>query len=84
MHTARSALTPREVQVLRLVARGRTNRQIGSQLAITEGTVKSHMHRILRKMRVANRAEAAVAAMGMGRLPQKLERLPQRPVDVDR
>ena len=81
MSPSRTALTARELQVLRLVARGRTNREIGGALAVTEGTVKSHMHRILRKMRVANRAEAAVAAL---RLPRKLEPAAQRPVDVDR
>ena len=73
MHANRKTLTPREVEVLQLVARGLSNRSVGSELAITEGTVKGHMHRILRKLRVRNRTAAAVAAFRQGSLPRKLE-----------
>jgi DNA-binding NarL/FixJ family response regulator len=73
MHAGRKTLTSREVEVLQLVARGLSNREIGSELVIAEGTVKSHMHRILRKLRVANRTAAAVAAFHQGSLPRKLE-----------
>jgi DNA-binding CsgD family transcriptional regulator/GAF domain-containing protein len=54
----RSVLTDREFEVLELVALGRTNAAIASQLVISEGTVKQHVKHILRKLRVGNRAEA--------------------------
>ena len=53
-----SLLTPRELEVLALMATGATNNRIAEQLVITDGTVKSHVKRILRKLRAANRAEA--------------------------
>ena len=73
----RHALTAREIEVLRLIVSGRTNREIGTALAITEGTVKGHLQRIYRKMRVENRAQAAA-------LHRKLERGTHLPADVDR
>ncbi|WP_131770078.1 LuxR C-terminal-related transcriptional regulator [Candidatus Protofrankia californiensis] len=51
-------LTHRELDVLRLMTQGHTNHQIASKLVISEGTVKSHVKRILRKLVAANRAEA--------------------------
>lgn len=54
----RSLLTPRELEVLGLMAEGSTNRDIANRLVISEGTVKSHVKHILRKLRAANRAEA--------------------------
>lgn len=51
-------LTDRERQVMELVARGQSNKQIGAALAITERTVKFHVSVILRKLNAANRAEA--------------------------
>ena len=77
-------LTARERSVLTLVSGGRSNREIGSALSISEGTVKGHVHRILRKLGVSNRTEAAVAAVRLGRLHRKLESPGQRPVDADR
>lgn len=53
-----SLLTPRELEVLALMATGATNNRIAEQLVITDGTVKSHVKRILRKLRAANRSEA--------------------------
>lgn len=53
-----TGLSLREVDVVRLMAEGLTNNQIGRRLNITEGTVKSHVKRILRKTSSANRAEA--------------------------
>lgn len=53
-----SRLTRREVEVLRLMAAGETNGRIASKLIISEGTVKSHVKHILRKLGAANRAEA--------------------------
>ena len=52
-------LTRREVEVLRLMADGRTNQQIADELIISPGTVKSHVKRVLRKLHATNRAEAA-------------------------
>lgn len=54
-------LTKRENEVLRLVAQGMTNREIAQVLFIAEGTVKSHIHRILSKLNATNRHEAAAA-----------------------
>jgi DNA-binding CsgD family transcriptional regulator len=53
-----SRLTRREVDVLKLMAAGDTNARIATKLIISEGTVKSHVKHILRKLRAANRAEA--------------------------
>jgi len=53
-----STLTRREVEVLRLMAAGDTNGRIARRLVISEGTVKSHVKHILRKLGAANRAEA--------------------------
>jgi LuxR family transcriptional regulator, regulator of acetate metabolism len=52
-------LTRRELDVLRLMARGRTNGAVAAELVISEGTVKFHVNNILRKLRAGNRAEAA-------------------------
>ena len=51
-------LTRRELEVLRLLAEGRSNRSIAEALVITPGTVKFHVTRILRKLHVANRSQA--------------------------
>jgi DNA-binding CsgD family transcriptional regulator/tetratricopeptide (TPR) repeat protein len=59
-------LTRREAEVLGLVAAGRTNRQIGDQLFITEKTASIHVSRILAKLGVAGRGEAAAVAHRLG------------------
>jgi LuxR family transcriptional regulator, regulator of acetate metabolism len=51
-------LTPRELEVLRLMARGNTNLAIAKALVVAEGTIKYHVKNILRKLRAANRADA--------------------------
>jgi DNA-binding CsgD family transcriptional regulator len=53
-----SALTPRELEVLEMMATGDTNARIASRLVVSEGTVKTHVKNILRKLGAANRAEA--------------------------
>lgn len=58
-------LTRREVEVLRLMASGDTNGRIARRLVISEGTVKSHVKHILRKLGAANRAEAVSRWLGM-------------------
>jgi DNA-binding CsgD family transcriptional regulator len=59
-------LTRREAEVLALVAKGRTNQQIGQELFITQGTAGVHVSRILTKLGVANRVEAAAIAHRLG------------------
>lgn len=59
---APGGLTDREVQVLRLVARGRTNREIGSQLSISEHTVAHHVSSMLQKLSLPSRAAATAYA----------------------
>lgn len=61
-------LTPRELEVLRLTAQGKTNRAIGEQLCITAGTVKLHVERIIEKLEVSDRTQAAVRAVQLGLL----------------
>jgi DNA-binding CsgD family transcriptional regulator len=63
-----AALTPREVEVLRLVASGLTNRQVGAQLFMSEKTASVHVSRILAKLGVSGRTEAAARAARLGLL----------------
>jgi DNA-binding NarL/FixJ family response regulator len=56
-------LTDREVEVLRLVARGMSNKEIAGQLVIAENTVKNHVRNILEKLRLRSRTEAAMYAV---------------------
>ena len=51
-------LTRRELEIIELMAHGETNRQIAERVVVSEGTIKSHVSAILRKMHAANRAEA--------------------------
>lgn len=59
-------LTPRELDVLRQVALGRTNREIADVLSIGEETVKTHVLHVLSKLMVENRAQAIVQALKRG------------------
>jgi len=63
--SADSALTRRELDVLRLMATGETNAGIAGRLVISVGTVKSHVKHILRKLGAANRAEAVCLYLRM-------------------
>jgi two-component system, NarL family, nitrate/nitrite response regulator NarL len=54
------ALTPREVEVVRLVCVGLRNRQIAARLSVKEGTVKTHLHRIYEKLTVRSRLELSI------------------------
>ena len=55
-------LTSREEQVLRLIANGLSNREISSNLAISESTVENHIHHIYTKLGISNRAQAVAFA----------------------
>lgn len=61
-----AAMTSRQVQVLREMAKGLSNRQIGDVLQVTEGTVKLHVAAIFRLLKVNNRTEAVLVAQKMG------------------
>lgn len=56
-------LSPRETEILRLVARGRTNAEIGSELHIAESTVKTHLLRAFAKLGVGDRTAAVITAL---------------------
>ncbi|MDQ3158322.1 MAG: response regulator transcription factor [Actinomycetota bacterium] len=65
-NTSTNQLTPRELEVLQMLARGLTNRDIGRQLFISETTAKFHVGNILRKLGVSRRAEAVYTASKSG------------------
>ncbi len=62
LHPAVQYLTDREKEVLRLIAGGLSNKAIGNQLTIAEGTVKVHVKRVLAKLGLRSRVEAAIFA----------------------
>ncbi|MFY9852521.1 MAG: response regulator transcription factor [Terracidiphilus sp.] len=59
-------LTPREIDVLHLMVVGKSNKEIGSALSVTEGTIKVHVNHILTKLGVAGRVEATMVAVQRG------------------
>jgi DNA-binding NarL/FixJ family response regulator len=61
-------LSERELEILRLVARGATNREIAETLVITEGTVKNHVSNILSRLGLRDRTQAAIFARDQGLL----------------
>jgi DNA-binding NarL/FixJ family response regulator len=63
---AAEELTEREVEVLRRIAEGLSNREIGEQLGISESTVKTHVNRLLGKLGVTDRTKALVLALKRG------------------
>lgn len=66
-----SALTEREIEILQMVAQGRTNQQIADELFLSERTVRTHITNILAKLRLDNRTQAALYALreGIAHLP---------------
>ncbi len=68
-------LTAREVDVLRLLAEGLANEEIAAQLGISENTVRTHVKRVLMKLQLANRVQAALYALreGISSLDEEIE-----------
>lgn len=64
--TAEPEITPREREILALIAKGRANKEIGAALGIAEDTVKRHVSSILDKLRVNDRAQATAEAIRRG------------------
>jgi LuxR family maltose regulon positive regulatory protein len=64
------ALTDRQIEILALLAEGRSNREIARDLFIAEGTVKAHVHQVFGKLMARNRTEAVARARELDLLPQ--------------
>ncbi len=62
----RSNLTTRELEILQMLAKGRTNKEIGSALDISDNTVRNHVISIIEKLEVSDRTEAATTAIQRG------------------
>ena len=65
-HVTDGALSPREIDVLRLIAGGNANKEIGSRLGLTEETIKSHVKNILGKLAANDRTHAVMIAVKRG------------------
>jgi len=70
-HTPLNDLTPRELEVLARIARGRTNFEIAQELVISEPTVRTHVANILSKLHLADRTQAAIYALQQNLVPLK-------------
>jgi two-component system response regulator DegU len=66
-----AGLTRRETEVVGLLAQGHTNREIAQKLVLSSGTVKVHVQRIIRKLRVSDRNQAAMRAIELGLVSSK-------------
>jgi DNA-binding NarL/FixJ family response regulator len=65
-HPLLASLTPREEEILRLIARGQSNQQISSNLHVSLYTVKNHVRRVMNKLKVSDRPQAAFLAIELG------------------
>lgn len=63
------SLTPREIEVLKLLAQGQSNQEIAQSLLISVSTVKKHVRQIIAKLGVSDRTQAAIQAIKLGLLP---------------
>ncbi|MFZ1938999.1 MAG: response regulator transcription factor [Terracidiphilus sp.] len=70
-------LTPREAQVLEQIVSGKSNKEIATELAISEATVKTHINTLLSKLGVTDRTQAATAAIRRGIVPFESLRKPK-------
>lgn len=68
---AKTELTFRERQTVRLVAKGKTNKEIAHSLLLTEGTIKEYLNRLFRKAAVSNRTELAIWALTQSRFTEE-------------
>ncbi|MBC8507361.1 MAG: response regulator transcription factor [Anaerolineales bacterium] len=68
-------LTERELEVLRLVAKGFTNKAIGVQLGISDRTVQGHLAHVFNKLHASSRTEAVMQAVSLGWLPSDLNQM---------
>ncbi len=64
-------LTTRELEALRLLAFGKTNRQIAQEMLVSVSSVKAHVGRLIDKLGVSDRTQAAVRAVELGLLPEQ-------------
>ena len=69
--TEKELLTPREIELLNLVAAGLSNKTIAQKLSVSENTVKYHIRQILHKLTVQNRTEAVTSAIRLGLIEPK-------------
>jgi DNA-binding CsgD family transcriptional regulator len=75
-------MTLREIDVLRILLAGATNKEIGRRLQISEATVENHLHRIYAKLGVRNRTEAALKAVQSGLNRPDLRPLSEQAFDM--
>ena len=78
-----NALTEREIEILQLVALGKTNQEIADDLVLSERTVRTHITNILAKLGLSNRTQAALYALREG-IAHIQYTLPDNPIEKDR
>jgi two-component system NarL family response regulator len=77
----RLSLTPRELEILEMVAKGLTNKDIGRAIQVSPFTVRNHVRHIIAKMEVGNRTEAASVAVQQGMLTAH-DPIRSKPLDI--